>query len=303
MTGKNSPGPRFCFRIHAIGHRILHLPIAMRRHPYIQKLMDSVSPLEIFSCSSIEEARKGFYNLRMKFDFPYWAALHFKIRDISSGKVVPLILNRHQRWLTERFFDPQLPNPSRKYLISKTVPRCGLTTLIQAYISWSQTRFKTNSITYVASSTIKKYLMDNICHTFGGKNSSYGVSINDSVCHALFHEAYIQDTFSNVPCAFIHLSDMSEWLDPGGERSSEILSAAMKAWYKTPTSCIILEGDRTLHPDFRILDHQNPYIPQSIRLMNIGNYCRNAFFMNEVVKADSPKFFTDFLHIDLDQAH
>lgn len=145
--------------------------------------------------------------------------------------------------------------------------------------------------------------MENICNTFGGKNNSYAVSVNSSACHALFHEAYAQGVFENVPCAFIHLSDMSEWLDPSGERTSEILSAAMKDWYKTPTSYIILEGTRTVHPNFRIQDHQNPYIPQSIRLMNIGDYCCNAYFINEVVKTESPKLFSDFLHIDLDQAH
>lgn len=306
LTGKNAPGPRFCFRVHSIGHRILHLPITMRKQREVEQLMGGLSPLEVFSCDSIQEARQAFYKFRMLFDFPYWAALNFKVHDVSSGEIIPLILNRHQRWLAEIFLNPRFMNPSRKYLISKTIPRCGLTTVVQAYFFWMQTRYRKTSITFAATSAMKEVLMKNAVRSICRDADYYNVYIgkycgNPNAC-AKFHQADSKGVFENVPCAYIHLSDMSQWLDPRGRRTSEILSASLKEWCGTPASYLILEGDLTSHPGFRMEDHNNSVIPESYRLMGLGDFCRNSYFMNEVLKKLSPEFHSDFFYIDLDKA-
>ena len=280
LSGKNAPGNRFCFSVRSIGHRSLHLPIAMRKYSKITQLMDGVSPLEVFSCESIDEARRAFYQFRMMFDFPYWAAVNFKIRDISSGRIIPLVLNDYQRWLTETLVDYRYYNPSGKYLISKDIPRCGLTTLIQAFIIWNQQCIRNrNSITYASSFDMKQNLMDNACRAGIMKRGSDGVSIKKPDTFALFHQVDSPGVLDNVSYDYIHISDMSHWYDPSGYNTNGIISSVLNGWNHTPCSMMVLEGDRVRRPN--------------------AHYCYNAYFVKEIEEAGSP--YSDFLHIALPQ--
>ena len=139
-TGRQSPGFRFCFHVRAIAHRPIYLPLVMKTHHKIQQLLKGESPLSVFECSSYQEARLAFSELRKKFDFAYWAITEYYIRDLNDAdNIIPLHLNSYQYYLIDilqkRYHNHQ---PSR-YVITKSFRRCGITTCIQAYILWLQT--------------------------------------------------------------------------------------------------------------------------------------------------------------------
>ena len=61
-SGHQAPGFRFCFHVRAIAHRSLFLPLSMKTLPKIQRLLKGESPLTVFECCSIKEARHSFWN-------------------------------------------------------------------------------------------------------------------------------------------------------------------------------------------------------------------------------------------------
>ena len=83
-SGRMGPGYRFCFHVRAITHQPLLLPLVMKGHPKIRLHHEGESPLSVFDCDSILDARLAFSELRKKFDFAYWAATEYYIPDAPS---------------------------------------------------------------------------------------------------------------------------------------------------------------------------------------------------------------------------
>ena len=101
-TGRHSPGFRFCFHVRAIAHRPIFLPLVMKNHYKIQRLLKGESPLSVFECSSYQAARVAFSELRKKFDFAYWAITEYYIRDLNDAdNIIPLHLNTCQNYLID----------------------------------------------------------------------------------------------------------------------------------------------------------------------------------------------------------
>ncbi len=85
FSGKNSSGFRFRIHIRSISTQPLYLPIEMTSLPQIMQLMQGISPIIVFNCHSKEYALSAFYNLRKQYDFDYWAASEYLIRDINDA--------------------------------------------------------------------------------------------------------------------------------------------------------------------------------------------------------------------------
>lgn len=273
----------------------------MRRLSKIRELLDGASPLSVFACDNIKEARQAFYRLRKKFDFPYWAATDFKIKDISNpGRIVTLRLNPYQRKLAETFnirLNAGLPG---KYIISKTTPRCGLTTFIQAYILWMQTNgFHRNYIMFTNSSRMEDELKNNVSRSFDATSSDPYIHFPKQKIYVFNQIEYSQQDCRHFPSAYIHLSDMDKWYDPDGNNTSGILSSALINWIDSPSSLIILEGDCNLPPNFRTEDYQNYHIPEYVRMMQLSAFTSNPFFLNRIIIASDTRILSDYHHIHL----
>lgn len=139
-TGHNSTGYRFCFHASKISHRPLFLPIEMRGLPMIKQLLNREDPKVVFQTNSIHSARKAFCELRKKFDFPYWAAREYYIRDINDAdNIIPLTLNNFQAYIINIFQKRYHDRELGRYIITKSFGKVGVTTCVQAYILWLQT--------------------------------------------------------------------------------------------------------------------------------------------------------------------
>lgn len=278
LAGKNSPGSRFRFRVRSIAHQSLYLPNAMESLTQVRQLIDGVSPLVVFNCTDIKAARHAFYDLRKKFDFPYWAVLDFLIPDNRNHKrLVTLHLNRYQRYLTNVFMGRADAGLHGKYIISKTMPKCGLTTFVQAYILWLQLyHHSQHSITCAQSPDMVERLKTNITNYLHKKVRRDVVFVTDTAS-ALFQSVYNPHYLDMCRSSFVHFADMSKWIDNYEENSNHIYFNALCGWSRKPASLFVLEGD-----DPSISAYPNP------------------FFLNKLVIASDPNVTSEFFHINLD---
>ena len=124
FTGYHAPDYRFRFHIRSISHRALFLPIGMKKHPKIIRLIKGETPLYVFNCQSIHEARQAFNQLRKRFDFAYWAISDYRIRHIDDAdNIVPLCLNRYQHHIIDTMQKRHSLRKTSRYVITKSFPQ------------------------------------------------------------------------------------------------------------------------------------------------------------------------------------
>lgn len=135
FSGRNCSGYRFLFKSRSIANYSLFLPLEMKSLPQIIRLRRGESLLSVFNRSTLEDAREDFRNLRKKYDFDFWAATEYFIRDINDPDIfLPLRLNSYQHYIIDIFRKRYFNRLIGRYLITKSFGRCGLTSCIQAYI-------------------------------------------------------------------------------------------------------------------------------------------------------------------------
>lgn len=241
LSGYQAPGPRFKVRIRPLAHNNMYLPIKMRTLPQIILLLKGISPLEVFNCTSIKDARQAFYELRKKFDFPYWAVREFKIRDIANlHKIVPLRLNRFQHYLADSLIRNNPDDLPAKYIISKTIPRCGLTTCVQAYIIWLQLYHLDHSIICAPSESMMETMKADVARSIHKKAYINRIFLNDQCASAFYQSFFTPNVLDRVPSRFVHLADMSKWHDPSAEVTNHILSNALNGWKRQEGAIFVI---------------------------------------------------------------
>lgn len=80
---------------------------------------------------------KAFVNLRVQFDFEYWAISTIFIQDKETAKDIPFKLNRGQRKLLKKLESMRRANKPIRIILLKA-RQWGGSTLIQIYIAWLQ---------------------------------------------------------------------------------------------------------------------------------------------------------------------
>lgn len=301
ISGFNSAGHRFKVRIRSLAHENMYLPVSMRQLPEMCLLLEGVSPFSVFDCYSIKEARLAFYELRKEFDFPYWAALEFRVPDIEDPhSIVPLRLNRLQHNLADSLISDSTDGIPHRYIITKTIPRCGLTTCVQAYLLWMQTYHPDNSITCALSESMMSMMKANVSRCIRKDGGRYRIFLNNKGVSAFFQSFDTPNVLDRVSGRFVHLADMSKWSDPSSEVSAHILSNALNGWRRQEAALFILEGDRPSDPDFRMENYRNYRIPEFIRLMQLASFSTNPVFLHKMTLVTDPKVSSDYRYIDLD---
>ena len=304
-SGYQAPGFRFCFHVTSIAHRPLFLPLQMKRLPQIQRLLNGESPLEVFNCDNIHSARNAFCSLRKKFDFAYWAAKEYLIRDIKDpDRIVPLTLNNFQHYLIDilqkRFHNHQIG----RYIITKSFGRVGLTICIQAYMLWLQSYQCANNSFTCSSSSINLYpLKSDICRFLKRDivPSDPWIYLPNADRRAFFNTFRSPDFIRGINLGYVHLTDMSKWNDPDGDDASRVYTASSSAVLLTYHTLVVLEGNIPKKDRFQPEKHRSFNIPWNIRLMRLSHLSKNPFFLDHVVMASTPSASDPLLfHINLD---
>lgn len=304
LSGRNSAGPRFQFRVRSIARNNLYLPLRMKSLQEIQRLLNGESPLVVFNCDSILDARQAFYRLRKRYDFPYWAALEHYVPDMDNPlRSVPLVLNLYQHHVVDVFSRRAFEGRRGLYLISKSVPKCGLSTVVQAYILWLQIHnWHSNSISYASSSDDLCRFKANLCSTLKktGVMEGFSISVTDTDAVAYFNTYMSPGILSGIDCGFLHLADMSKWNDRTAEKSSLIFSSSVSRLQRNPAALVIMEGDKPADPKVMSVFKSSFVCPDTIRYLRLEAFGLNPFFLDNWLMVSDPDINALFHHIDLD---
>lgn len=249
FSGRRAPGYRFRFHVQAIAHRALYLPRPMRDLPEIARLLAGVDPCEVFGAFDIHEARKSFNRLRIRYDFPYWAATRFPISHIDDPDVVTtLVLNEDQHHIIDKFLKTYQDKQLGRFVITKKGPPCGVSTCVQAHIIWLQLFHNPKNAQICGPSNRQNSkLKDNIGAFFGKERVSYSRN-RFQICgwdtSAIFNTFNRPDSLRGIDFGYVHLFDMAKWRDLDGIRTSRAVKAAKSGILLDYRTLIVLEGDQ-----------------------------------------------------------
>lgn len=251
LTGKHAPGLRFRFKNKTLSRSPLLLPIAMKHHFLMRELLDGACPLHVFNTSDIHVARQRFNQLRCKYDFSYWAATNYQIRDINDpDNFVYLILNRKQDYFISIIQSCFEKKSHSRFIITKKGSRIGLTTCVQAYITWRQlyAGLPGNALFCGASDFNLLHLKANLLRHLQRKYhpSANYIYLPTSGYKCFFNPFTNPDAPRGIDFKYVHLADMSKWKDRIGKTSTRAYVAAISGVLLDYRTLVVLEGNRPL---------------------------------------------------------
>jgi hypothetical protein len=158
LTGQGCYGKRFRLQIREIG--TLYLPEELKSHPDIQTLIKTKSIRKMAGANG-DDAREeeygkaliDFAELRMNFDFEYFAIAAETITDKQTSQLTPFILNRGQRKLLAVFEDMRRSHTPIRVILLKA-RQWGGSTLTQLYMFWIQIRLRTGWNSVICAHTM-----------------------------------------------------------------------------------------------------------------------------------------------------
>lgn len=138
ISGFNSVGKRFLLRVADYEIPEMYLPVEMRDYQLVRRLEEAGSFGKIRKdTETIPGLQREFQRIRMKCDFPYWAAVAVNIKKKGGGGDIKFVLNRPQCKLVEVFERMRLANLPIRIILLKA-RQWGGSTCVQIYMSWLQ---------------------------------------------------------------------------------------------------------------------------------------------------------------------
>lgn len=301
--GRLSAGFRFRFKVRAISHNAIYLPLEMKDLPQIKMLVGGVSPLVVFNQTSLQTARDAFNELRKMYDFPFWAVKEYFVKDIGDpDRIVPLMLNSYQHRIADTFLKRYFKREIARYVITKSCGRIGVTTCVQAYILWQQTyHFHKHSYTCSASDISITPLKTNLCrhlHRDVVPVDKY-LYVPKADSKAFFNTYRNPDYIRGIDIGYAHFADMSRWNDPDGDNASRAYAAAIGSVLLKHYSLVVLEGNIPKPERFEMKNHQRLFIPWKMRIANLAFLSKNPFFLDHVALANIPNVTPHLFPINL----
>lgn len=145
ITGKNSTGRRVKVEIQGFPIAVQWLPERMMNIPLVKRLVAAGS-FDVFMENEFGEdytdedrqkAIEGFVRLRVRYDFPFWAAFYVYIKCKGGGEDVLFRLNRPQRRLIEKLERMRVARKPIRLILLKA-RQWGGSTCVQIYFAWLQ---------------------------------------------------------------------------------------------------------------------------------------------------------------------
>ena len=145
ITGKNSTGKRVKVEIPDFPIKVQWLPERMLSIPLVKRLI-AAGTLHDFMVDefgedyTLEDRQKlieSFVRLRVRYDFPFWAAFYVYIKCKGGGEDVLFRLNRPQRRLIEKLEKMRLAHKPIRLILLKA-RQWGGSTCVQIYFAWLQ---------------------------------------------------------------------------------------------------------------------------------------------------------------------
>lgn len=197
---------------------------------------------------------------RCKVDFLYWAARCVTIRDKLTGRNVPFLLNRAQRFVLDKL--EQMRNDSQPIrIILLKARQWGGSTLIQTYMAWIQMVHRRNWHSVICAhvgdaarniramySTMLANYPDEACETekkpaFVGFEKALNVKlIKERQCRVTIASAENQESVRGSDIAMAHLSEVAFWKSTTRRDPEDFLRAVCSSVPLVPYSLVAIES-------------------------------------------------------------
>lgn len=145
ITGENSVGKRVKIYIEDFPFPVQYIPEQMMKNPFVKRLVQYKSIKSFlkdyleteYNESEKQKVIKQFVRLRIKHDFPFWAAHLAYIKAKGGGEDILFRLNRPQRKLIKTLEKMRVAGKPIRLILLKA-RQWGGSTAIQLYMAWLQ---------------------------------------------------------------------------------------------------------------------------------------------------------------------
>lgn len=275
ITGKGSVGERTEVVIDGFPLHAQYLPVEMQAIPLVKRLIKYGS-LDAFlqAMGSKEEdyefdrqkAIQQFVRLRIRYDFPFWAAMFVYIKNKGGGEDVLFRLTRPQRRFVERLERLRKAEKPIRIVLLKARQWGGSTTS-QIYMAWLQLVHKVglNSLIIAhqgAGSDEIKDMFDRMINSYPVEmlhkiNENYsenepklvGVGKSGSIhrvpqrnCKIKIGTAERPDSCRGGDYNLVHLSEVGLWKVTEGKKPEDIVRSACSGVLYRPYTMIVYES-------------------------------------------------------------
>ncbi|MDE7160778.1 MAG: terminase [Muribaculaceae bacterium] len=247
------------------------IPKAMDGEPLVRRLRRAGSIRGMLGKNATRGGRKAFARLftalRMKHDFPFWAASLVKVKRKGGGDDVPFVLNRPQRRFVERLERARCAGRPVRLILLKA-RQWGGSTCSQLYMAWLQLVHcrGLNSLIIAhqgAGSDEIKDMFDRMMRQYParlltmpgetrmrpgtrkmervGKSGSI-VRVGARNCKVKIGTAERPDSCRGGDYNLVHLSEVGIWRATDGKQPEDIVRAACAGVLLRPMTMIVYES-------------------------------------------------------------
>jgi hypothetical protein len=274
ITGEGSIGQRVAFTCSGFPIPTQYLPAEMMEEPYVKALQKagSVDRLisDVLSLPVTEDAREKvveqLIRIRMKHDFPFWAAMFAYIKRKGGGSDVLFRLNRPQRKLITRLERMRKAGKPIRLILLKA-RQWGGSTAIQIYMAWLQLVHEVglNSLIIAHQGTgsdeikdmfdrmVKSYptkMLHEITDTYSANEPKMvGVGKSGNIFRVPQRNCKIKIGTAERPNScrggdynLVHLSEVGLWKETEGKKPEDIVRSACSGILLKPLTMIVYES-------------------------------------------------------------
>ncbi len=283
VTGESSVGERFRIELPDFIIPTQFLPVSMREEPLVKALLeagsfkvlsdgerDNIVGSGPYSSKSAARLKAEFLMLRLRHDFPFWAATAVNIKRKGGGNDIAFRLNRPQRRLVECFERQRLAGEPIRIILLKA-RQWGGSTCVQIYMAWLQLMHSVglNSLIIAhqgAGSDEIKDMFDRMLRSYPPEllygddpmppksadgtikmtenvgRSGQSVRVKHRNCKIKIGTAERPDSCRGGDYNLVHLSEVGIWRSTDGKTPEDIVRSACGGVLLAPMTMIVYES-------------------------------------------------------------
>lgn len=274
ITGEGSIGQRVAFTCSGFPVPEMFIPSEMEEEPYVKALRKTGSVDDLIrDCLLLpvaddarEKVVEEFVRIRMRYDFPFWAAMFAYIKRKGGGNDVLFRLNRPQRRLIKRLEAMRKAGKPIRLILLKA-RQWGGSTSIQIYMAWLQLVHEaglnsliiahqgagSDEIKDMFDRLIKSYPVE-MLHELGeiyspNEPKMVGVGKSGSIFRVPQRNCKIKIGTAERPNScrggdynLVHLSEVAIWKETEGKKPEDIVRSACSGILLKPLTMIVYES-------------------------------------------------------------
>ncbi len=279
VTGAGSVGERHKYVLGDYPITDQWLPVEMKGEPFVKKLkkagsmaalvkaVQSGGGAETFGDDEVyEKLVEQFIRIRIKYDFPFWAAMFVYIKRKGGGNDILFRLTRPQRRLVERLEGMRKANKPIRLILLKA-RQWGGSTCIQLYMAWLQLVHNVglNSLIIALQVTVSDEIKDMfdrmikayplyLLHEMGemyqqNEPKMVGVGRGGSIHRVPQRNCKIKIGTVERPNScrggdynLVHLSEVGLWKTTEGKKPEDVVRSATTGVLLEPMTMIVYES-------------------------------------------------------------